>query len=124
MGRAKPNRGISSAELAVLRAALAVAPTTPDSGRHLEAAERLRVIGACDCVCDTVDFARAHPGSRSYPVADAVGTTPGGGTVGLLVFGTEEELTSLEVYGICVREDGIRLPTVESIRPMATYLPE
>jgi hypothetical protein len=110
------DRPISSAELAVLRAAFAVGSQVPDSERFTRTADKLWVVAGCACGCDTVDFRRSDT-SRPYgPLADAYGTTPGGGEVGVIVFGTDDEITCLEVYDAGVREDGICLPDLASIR--------
>jgi len=101
--------------VAVLRAAFAVGSKIPEAERFTRDADKLWVVSGCTCGCDTIDF-RRKKADLGYPIADAVGTTPGGGEVGVIVFGTDDEVTGLEVYDCGVLEDGIRLPVLASIR--------
>lgn len=54
---------------------------------------------------------------RSHPIADGIATTPSGGTVGVIVWGTDDSVTSLEIYDLGAGDGDQRLPTPESIRP-------
>jgi hypothetical protein len=89
---------------------------TDNPETYLRHADRLWVIGGCSCGCDTVDFRHVEKEGQYGTVADAIGTTAGGGTVGVLVFATKAAVASLEVYDLGVAADGIRLPILESIR--------
>jgi hypothetical protein len=46
-----------------------------------------------------------------------VGTTKLGGTVGIIVWGRDDQITGLEVYDLGAGEDDLTLPVPESIRP-------
>lgn len=109
MARTIAPRRIAPAEAAVIREALDRAPTTsPLTG--LVAIEDLQVVGQCECGCDSIDFIPADTELHSHPVADGTGTTPAGGTVGIIVWGTDDAITSLEVYDLGAGDDDIRLP--------------
>ena len=51
-------------------------------------------------------------------VADGLGETPDGSGVGLIVFGTPQEITCLEVYSF--DDVPAKLPKLESIRPFGS----
>ena len=110
-----PPRPISPTELAVLRAALERAPSDRPVHELRTPLEGLQVISTCPCGCDSIDFSLQDV-PRSRPVATAVGTRPFGGDVGVLVWGTDHEVTGLEVYDLSFDDRGIRLPTPESVQ--------
>jgi hypothetical protein len=108
-------RPITPAELAVIRAALERAPTASPM-RHLRTPlESLQVVSTCTCGCDSVEF-QLEDDPHSRPVAQAIGTRPFGGLVGVLVWGTDNEITGLEVYDLSFDDRGIRLPMPESVQ--------
>jgi|SRR5262245_28055054 len=107
-------RPISDAEIAVIRAALDRAPSDRPIGELRVPLEALHVVATCPCGCDSVEF-RLENGLGSHPVADAIGTRPFGGLVGVLVWGTDTEVTGLEIYDLSFDEKGIRLPVAESV---------
>ena len=117
--RATINRPVSVAEVAVLRASIERAAKLAGAELLIPTLDALRAVGRCECGCDTVDFAAPSraPGSQ---VADGIGTTPNGGAVGVIVWGTLEGITSLEVYDLGAGDDDLRLPTPESIHSWAT----
>ena len=57
--------------------------------------ENLRIIGRCECRCDSVDFAEHEPEGPSRPIADGTGKTPARGDVGILIWGTDDALIAL-----------------------------
>ena len=118
MKLAKPilARPISPTELAVLRAALERAPSDQPLRELRTPLEDLQVIGVCACGCDSVEFS-AQDIPKSRPLADGVGTRPVGGYVGVLVWGTDHDVTGLEVYDLSFDDKGIRLPTPDSVQP-------
>jgi hypothetical protein len=119
MTRTVTPRLISPTEVAVIRAALERAPRALSPARLLPPIEELRVVGRCKCGCDSVDFIPVEM-ERSRPIAEAIATTPSGGTVGVIVWGTNESVTGLEVYDLGAGDGDLRLPTPESIRPWAS----
>ncbi|MGH7535357.1 MAG: hypothetical protein ACREMG_07215, partial [Gemmatimonadales bacterium] len=57
------------------------------------------------------------PEHRPKPIADGIGTTPAGGKVGVIVWGTAEAVTGLEVYDLGAGAADLRLPDPSSIAP-------
>jgi hypothetical protein len=114
--RARINRPITADEVAVIQAALERASAAPEYLALSSKLSHLRAVDKCQCGCDSVDFEREDPEQRSKPIADAIGTTPAGGTVGILVWGRMDAVTGLEVYDLGAGDNDIKLPTVESIR--------
>jgi hypothetical protein len=115
--RAKINRSISDAEVAVIRAALERAPVAGVAVPSLDGLHTLRAVDRCGCGCDSVDFALHDPAQPSKPLADGIGLTPTGGMVGVLVWGREAEVTGLEIYDLGAGDDDLRLPSPTSIQP-------
>src|SRR5438445_13767787 len=113
-----PPRPISPDELAVLRAALARAPSERPVRELRTPLEELQVISVCPCGCDSVDFSTQDI-PKSRPVANGIGTRPFGGDVGILVWGTDHDVTGLEVFDLAFDEKGIRLPIPDSVQPGA-----
>ena len=106
-------RPISVDERAVLERAIRVAPTdavAPPSAKI----DSLQVVGKCQCGCASVDFRRLLPGQTANLVADAIGETPSGETVDVLVFALDGEFIGLEIVGY--GEIPARLPVASSIR--------
>ena len=115
--RAKINRPISDAELAVIQAALDRAAVASISLPHPDDLSGLRAVNRCGCGCDSVDFAPHDPDRPTKPIADGVGYTPSGGMVGVLVWGREGEVTGLEIYDLGAGDDDLRLPDPATIEP-------
>lgn len=111
-------RPITPQERDVRLRALAVCPTEAAVAAHVGVVGTLEVVSTCECGCDTVECR----GSVSAPVpsiiADGLGQTDEGAGIGLIVFGTAETITCLEVYGF--DEIPARLPSLESIRRFET----
>ncbi len=108
-------RAVTRMEIDVIRAALEVGPISKTARRL--SIESLCVVGQCDCGCDSVDFEQPLPEAGSKPIADAVGATPSGGDVGVIVWGTNAIITGLEIYDLGAGAADLRLPDPRSIRP-------
>jgi hypothetical protein len=54
---------------------------------------------------------------NSRPIADGTATTPSGGGVGVIVFGTSTKITGLEVYDLGAGDNDLRLPEPSSVLP-------
>lgn len=113
--RTSINRPITAAELDVIRAALERIPVSQEVPT-LRGLEQLRAVGQCGCGCDSVDFVEFDAARPSRPVADGIGTTRAGGTVGVIVWGRSGAVTGLEVYDLGAGDDDLKLPTPESLR--------
>lgn len=114
--RPQPDRSINDREIAVIRAALALATVGPTAQQLAPTVSSLRVIGRCGCGCDTVDFEK-DPDERARPIADGTGTTSAGGAVGIIVWGTSTKITGLEIYDLGAGGSDLRLPEPSSILP-------
>jgi len=82
----------------------------------VERVRNLVVVARCECDCARVEFAKSSEMSRSRVLADALAKTSGGNRVGVLVWGTEEVLTGLEIYTMSAPDDG-SLPLTGSVMP-------
>jgi hypothetical protein len=76
----------------------------------------LRVVGRCDCGCASVDFEKDGQSASAHPIADAVGETPAGLKVGVILWGRADAVTGLEVYELDVGSASA-LPPLESLKP-------
>ena len=117
--RSKLDRPINDLEADVIRAALERASVSPHAAELAPTVSELRVVGQCGCGCDSVDFERGAD-ERSSPIADGTGTTPSGGGVGVIVFGTSTRITELEVYDLGAGDGDLRLPEPSSVLPWNT----
>jgi hypothetical protein len=118
--RAKMDRPITPEEVAVIRSTLERAATAPRFAGLAAHVEHLRAVDQCGCGCDSVDFAKHDPTRPAQPICDAIGTTPAGGTVGVIVWGRPDAITSLEIYDLGAGDGDVKLPTPDSIRPFRT----
>jgi hypothetical protein len=114
--RAKINRPITPEEVAVIRATLERAPVSPQFASLAAGLGSLRAVNRCQCGCDSVDFVEEDPAHRSKPIADGIGTTAAGGTVGVIVWGRADAVTGLEVYDLGAGDNDLKLPITSSIR--------
>ena len=117
MARTITPRHITPAEVAVIRAALELTPSPSPATRLPVSVEDLWVVGQCECGCDSVDFIPSETELHSRPIAEGIATTPSGGKVGVIVWGTDDAVTSLEIYDLGAGDGNVRLPIPESIQP-------
>jgi hypothetical protein len=74
----------------------------------------LNVVCHCDCGCASVDFA-LHGQAPPYRIlADGTGRTPRGAEVGVIVWGSADAVTGLEIVGHYPHTIG--LPTIDSLQ--------
>lgn len=112
-----PERPASPVEIAVVEAALAVAPISHRASLLRRSVHDLRIRTSCDCGCASVDFETTpEPGSCRL-VADGIGRTPSGGRVGILVWALDDRVSGLEVYDLGAGQDDRKLPIPSSIQP-------
>jgi hypothetical protein len=109
-------RPLTERELGVLRATLERAERVALAPHVFEGLQSLRVIGGCECGCDSVDFAEHDSERPSRPIADGTGKTPAGGDVGIIIWGTDDAVTGIEVYDLGAGDEDIKLPVESSIR--------
>ena len=74
----------------------------------------LQVVGKCQCGCASVDFRHLNPGEIAEVVADAIGETPNGEQVGVLVFALAGSFVSLEIVGYS--DSPAPLPIASTVR--------
>jgi hypothetical protein len=98
----------------VISRALEVCPIATITDTQRASLKSLEVVRNCDCGCDTVEFQGC--GWREPPavIAEGLGVTTADRSVGLIVFGTTEAITCLEVYSF--DDEPARLPILDSIR--------
>ena len=109
------DRPITLEERSVIRATLERAAVSPGYESLATKLEHLRAVERCGCGCDSVEFYidRDRP---SEPISDGIGQTAAGGTVGIIVWGTEEAVTGIEVYDLGAGHGDLKLPVPSSIR--------
>ncbi len=108
-------RPINNAEALVVSTALHVAPTNPVSEQLLASIDSLVVVDKCGCGCASVDFEKQHENSGNIPIADAIGLTPRGGEVGIIVWGTTFKITGLEIFDLGAGQEDLVLPIPATI---------
>jgi len=110
-------RPASPAEIAVVEAALAVAPISHRASLLRRNVRALRVQASCDCGCASVDFETTPELGSCRLVADGIGRTPSGGRVGILIWALDDRVSGLEVYDLGAGQDDRKLPVASSIQP-------
>jgi len=80
----------------------------------------LEVVALCGCGCDTVEFSRCNWAEPPQLIADGIGVTPSGASVGVLVFAGASGIACLEVYNL-FEEAPARLPVASTITPNTLY---
>ena len=113
--RTKINRPISAEEAEVIRLTMERAASAPNLENLDEYVTGLQVVGKCNCGCDSIDFVGHGEVSDAKPIADGIGSTPRGGKVGVIVWGTSQTITGLEIYDLGSGPDDIKLPVPSSI---------
>lgn len=109
------DRKITTAEVAVIRAALACGSGSLLSDSANKEIEHLVVVDQCTCGCDSVDFTLHGQSAGSSLYVAVIGTTPKGGRVGVIVWGKDGHVTGLEVYDLGAGDGDLKLPIPESI---------
>ena len=115
--RVTVDQPISPEEITVIRVMLERAAVTADCARLLTELNALRVVYRCSCGCDSVDFQTFDPKIPPMPIADGTGETPSGGSVGVIIWGSVDSVTGIEIYDEGAGDNDLRLPTPESIQP-------
>ena len=92
-------RAISAQERAVLVQALRLGGSPNVDPIPPEQLDSLQVLGICPCGCASVDFLETEPDQAAEVVAHAIGETPSGEPVDILVFAYNGVLTDMEIIG-------------------------
>ena len=118
--RAAVNRAVKLEEIAVIESAIERASVSPRVLTAHPNFAALRVVAVCGCGCESVDFVLHDRSHRSTILAEGIGSTSAGGTVGVIVWGTPDTITGLEIYDLGAGEDDLRLPAPDTIRPFVS----
>jgi hypothetical protein len=108
-------RPIHENEAAVVRWMLQHASTTGPLEHLITSISTLHVVDCCRCGCPSVDFQPNGQSGDARPIADAVGVSPEGFEIGIMVWGNAGAITGLEVYNFG-DEVPFSLPKLETLR--------
>jgi hypothetical protein len=97
MGRSITQRNITPHEAAIIEWLLDHAAMRDISAYRTRPVTALRVVGGCDCGCSSLDFQPDVSGPTEM-LADAVAVYPDKTKAGLILWGRNNEILSLEVY--------------------------
>lgn len=90
---------------------------------YLPQLQEVTVVSRCGCGCPTVDFAVcgrvARPGCPSTILAEAVGDSPEGVRVSLILHARDSLLSELEVYDLTGLDHPFTLPRIVDLEPIA-----
>lgn len=106
-------RIVTPEEAAVVRWLLDNAPVGDETAYRLRPVEALRVVGGCGCGCSTLNFLPDASGAGI--VADALAVYADGQEAGLILWGRDGEIVSLEVYDRHP-EASRRFPEISNLR--------
>src|SRR5262245_42317507 len=109
-------RAINEQEVLVIQTAIARGRVVDIQDAVLSTLTKLQIVGQCNCGCASVDFVPSGQALPYKPIADVLGTTSTGGEVGIIVWGSENAITGLEVYDAGAGQHDLHLPVPESIR--------
>jgi hypothetical protein len=113
----RPLRGSESALVSALLARMG-------SAGALAGLTELEVVDVCQCGCSSFELAPAgsnrRPNGYGHKVADAYAVTPDGKAVGLILWGTAEHLTYMELYSLA-SDPPFELPSVDTITDMPAW---
>ena len=110
-----PPRPLTESEAAVIAAAIQRAPLGEPGAACNYLTASLRVVGRCECGCDSVFFTTADWTKDQYRLADGLGYTDDGEEIGVLVWAGSGGLVHLELYNYSERP--ARLPAPASVCP-------
>lgn len=107
------HRQVSRGESAIIEWLLNHPGADEPTGPWSCAPAALVVVGGCDCGCRSIDFDRDSSGVR--PIRDATAVLPDGRQSGLILWGTDSRIHSLEIYDMD-RDSSHELPPVTGLR--------
>lgn len=108
-------RSLSGSESAVLQALLERAPLGEASAAAQVDLATLRVVGLCECGCDSLFLAGIESAVDQYRIADGLGYTIEHEQIGLILWASGDAPVHLELYNYA--EHPARLPVPASICP-------
>jgi hypothetical protein len=114
--RAKTTRPINDDEVRVIQTALRRCAEISNASGLVRSLPNLQVVGGCECGCASVDFAITTPELRR-PIAEGIGILTNGERVGVIVWGTSDVVTGLEIYDMSATATGLPLSQLQSVIP-------
>lgn len=108
-------RHIRADEAAVVKWMLTHASRIGPLKHLVPSVSTLYVLDRCRCGCCSLEFAKDPDATGYKPIADAIGLTPKGEQIDVLVWGTADGVTALEVIGRSSNAAG--LPSLDSLQP-------
>ena len=109
------DRPISANEAAIIGWLLDNAPMVDVAPYRTRPPEELRVQSACDCGCISVGFQPQLYPRGARIIADALAVYPDGQQAGLILWGLDGSIVSLEVYD-CHPDASHRMPGIVDLR--------
>lgn len=110
-----PARALTEIEAAVIAAAIARAPFGDPGPASSYLQPELKVVGRCDCGCDSVFFEGIETAKEQYRIADGLGYSAEGEEIGVIVWADNGRIVHLELYNYT--ENLPRLPLPDSVCP-------
>lgn len=107
------DRVISAEEAAIVQWLLENGSIVGDLSHLKPSVCRLPVVGRCSCGCPSIDFVHNGQGAGSTRIAEGYGSTPEGGHVGLILWGTTDAILGLEVYGF--ERSAVSIPALATL---------
>jgi hypothetical protein len=107
---------INKKEHAIITWLLKNASVCENPGRFIPYLESLEIVEQCKCGCPSRDFVVGERAEGAKPIADAIGISPEGVTVGLILWGKDNIITALEVYPWS-DADNFSLPIIITLKP-------
>ena len=108
-------RSLTDHEAAVITAVLYRAPIRDRNLVVDSDVESLKVVGRCDCGCDSLFFEGIEKQEEQARLADGLGYTTVGDEIGIILWGSKTGPVHLELYNYT--EHPARLPQAESVCP-------
>jgi hypothetical protein len=108
-------RSLHAEEVAILKAALERAPLGEPCAASRTSIENLKVVGTCQCGCDSLYFSGIGDSSDQFRIADGLGYTEDGEEIGIIVWASGDQIVHLDLYNY--GEMPARLPKAESVCP-------
>jgi hypothetical protein len=107
------NRPVTSHEAAIVEWLVDNASVGDVAAYRLRPVAGLSVVGGCACGCRSLDFQLNKAGAKM--IADAIAVYPDGQKAGLILWGRDGEIVSLEVYDLHP-EASHRMPEIAHLR--------
>ena len=92
------SRPITPAEAAIVNWMLTHCATSTAHSALAAGIDELTVVGRCPCGCPSIDFILDGQSTNGHPIASANAMTPEGRPIGVILWGTEREVSGLELY--------------------------